>query len=503
MNENEQHGMQGQPVQSKGQFHSKKWIVYFYIPAFLVFNCGEFGEISDKPGLVYPVYLLLIVPFTMYLMHDVFDERWREIDAVFKWQQRYMIFNLVISPILFVYGAIQICGEDHKETAATILVLVVGWVGAWKAIRGIIVERHFFQLQRNARQLVSVKDPDIMKMEVRGIHDMISARIMDDDYPGAGPRIRWLTGYYAEIFGFTRYHRLQDVKELALAVIGWISTIYKIDLLGLEKCHEGWGGQIRDTASMRLWNWMYCIYGYRIDILIHQMSISTVNEGDFAFQFSLVVNVIRRMLCIQDHPLGTDLYTITQDRLNFVDNELDDNENRLTQSLSNLLGITRKRMFVSAKKEPLEAYISKKEFMEVVINLCPVAATELLEGEASLPAKYSNNFYLVHIIYLLLKENIFIEDTQQERTPQLLRLFTKREESISKPLITEEEMIIQNCNHIRQSCGETVISRLVPIVGVLFSSGQNQRKALNFLYKESSDFALYTIKRVLMSKRKT
>eukprot|EP00803_Ostreobium_quekettii_P006652 evm.model.scf_4499.1 EVM.evm.TU.scf_4499.1 scf_4499:3875-6565(+) len=442
----------------------------WYLPAFIHFTCGPLGDVADSAALVFPVYLLLIAPFSLYMLHDVLDARWRSTSEVFGWQRMYLAFNAIVTVVLAMYAVVQGCGEDYKEVAATILVLVVGWVGAWKAIRGFMIHERFTKLQGNSDKLVRIDDDDI-KINKRGIRDLISAKLFDDDYPGEGPRIKFITGYLARVAGCRDYQEIVDPKDLALTLVGWIGTAHEVIL-------DDTGGAIVSTAATRVWNWMACTYGFRVALLARETEITVDRVGNLHFQFVLGVNAIRRMLFLDPTDRGTDLFQVAEDHMNYCkvrasradENALpaDGQDTGLVDSLSAFLG------FAVSKADEVDSIKEVKQaFMKLLVNLCPVAATEVNEAEGGLPVAYSNEIFLIHIVYLLLRDHVFFSAKPLPQLKQFDDIFSK----------------IQG---IRDDCKNKIVERLQAIVNI----GANH-DAAEYLYSEAANFGTYVVKRVL------
>jgi hypothetical protein len=90
---------------------------------------------SDSPGLVIPIYVIVVLPLGLYLAHDVMDARFRRVQFLNFISLLYIIYFLLAGGAITLYVVYQGIGEDFKEVGASIVALLLASYGFWKLLR--------------------------------------------------------------------------------------------------------------------------------------------------------------------------------------------------------------------------------------------------------------------------------------------------------------------------------------------------------------------------------
>ena len=157
---------------------------------------------ADSIYVVAIVYFLVGVPLNVYLYTDVIDKRWRPVRKVRRHSHLYGIYIVCALLLLVLYTYLQFRSGDYKEGAAAILTSTLALYGLYLYKRQVGVIQFFNKMQRKARSIEVLyennsgeKTPWCKLLfgedyESGPVENEISSSILDDNYPGDGPRLK-------------------------------------------------------------------------------------------------------------------------------------------------------------------------------------------------------------------------------------------------------------------------------------------------------------------------
>lgn len=178
------------------------------------------GDKATNPVLVVPVYLLLIIPIGLFLTHDVIDKRWRLVKSIRNYSILYGLVSFFGLALLTTYACIQFFAEEYNEGMAAAVSCSVAIYGGYLRVRQRVILVFFTdKLQKAARRIrvhgIRRKGFDLDKLGLPrealaecvksfspeqlddyfpggSCFDKLSSSLLDDNYPGEGPRVSWL-----------------------------------------------------------------------------------------------------------------------------------------------------------------------------------------------------------------------------------------------------------------------------------------------------------------------
>ena len=225
-------------------------------------ECGESSAMSTGPPantfyshkdrwyVVWPLYAGIFCPMALYITHDVIDSRWRRRRTRISWYRAYWFANIIFIVAFFVYFVAQVGGPDpdHKEAAASLVVMAVNILSIMKIFRGLMafqataILAHRFGLAR-AVQPRGARHIWAYEEYVGDLVDKNASCLLDDDSPGEGARVAWWRLVWANLWGKPwhklRVHKpgaeaesgiaylmkgpvLQDSKDLIIMAVAWV-----------------------------------------------------------------------------------------------------------------------------------------------------------------------------------------------------------------------------------------------------------------------------------------
>ena len=166
-------------------------------------------ELATDGVVVLVAYFAVLIPLAVYLYHDVIDKRWRHWREVRYFAIIYGTLVVVGLVLLFLYGVLQILAEEYQEGGAAFVSCAIALYGLFLTVRQAFILRFFHgHLQRRATSIISgythggtgmPGDANTRRSLLfpeggyeRGpVYGHLSSVVLDDNYPGEGPRVTW------------------------------------------------------------------------------------------------------------------------------------------------------------------------------------------------------------------------------------------------------------------------------------------------------------------------
>ena len=158
--------------------------------------------LADNIYVVAVVYFLVGVPLNVYLYTDVIDKRWRPVRKVCRHSHLYGIYAVCALLLLVLYTYLQFRSGDYKEGAAAVLTSTLALYGLYLYKRQVGVIQFFNEMQRKATSIKVLYENDrrektpwcklLFEEDYKSgpVKNEISSSILDDNYPGDGPRLK-------------------------------------------------------------------------------------------------------------------------------------------------------------------------------------------------------------------------------------------------------------------------------------------------------------------------
>lgn len=210
------------------------------LPATRTIGVVNPDTLASSAALIVPVYCLLVIPIGLFLTHDVIDKRWRSVKTIQAFSWVYGILSFVGLALLTSYAFIEFIAGDVGEGMAAAVSCSVAMYGGYIRVRQRAILIFFSTTLKTAADRIRVHgvcrhavDLENLPVSTNALchclssltpaqleeyfpggpcYDKMSSALLDDDYPGEGPRVTWLA----------RRPRVIDKLEFTARVGLWI-----------------------------------------------------------------------------------------------------------------------------------------------------------------------------------------------------------------------------------------------------------------------------------------
>lgn len=168
--------------------------VVLAIPVLPAIGVVESEELAGHPGVVVPVYFLLVIPIGLYLTHDVIDIRWRTVRSLQMFSCMFGCMSFFGLALLTTYACVQFSAGDMGEGMAAVVSCSVAIYGGYLLLRQRAVLHFFTETVQRAARLIRVHGVVREEFDLQDLHlstttlkecvDSLTVEQLDKYFPG-------------------------------------------------------------------------------------------------------------------------------------------------------------------------------------------------------------------------------------------------------------------------------------------------------------------------------